>query len=111
MERAILKKLTTNEEIEITLPKMIIGRAVSEKQKPIVDFSIDTNSMISRIHAVIRYKDGEFYLIDCGAVNKTYLNGEELDVNDEYLLRDNDTLKLANEKYIFLRTEVKNEGA
>ncbi len=106
MPKAILKKLTTNEEIEITTPKMIIGRAMSEKNKPIVDYSIETNSMVSRIHAVIVYKNKEFYLIDCGAVNKTYLNGEELKINEEYLLHDGDVVKLANEKFCFKRIEV-----
>ncbi len=106
MPKAVLKKLTTNEEIEITTPKMIIGRAMSEKNKPVVDYSIETNSMVSRIHAVIVYKNKEFYLIDCGAVNKTYLNGEELKINEEYLLHDGDVVKLANEKFCFKRIEV-----
>ena len=104
--KAVLIKLTTHEEIEIATPKMIIGRAVSEKNKPIVDYSIETNSLISRFHAVILWKNNEFYLVDCGAVNKTYLNSEELNINQEYLLHDGDIIKLANEKFRFRRLEV-----
>ena len=106
LPRAVLIKITTNEEIKISTPKMIIGRAVSEKSKPIVDYSIETNSMISRFHAVITLKNKEFYLVDCGAVNKTFLNGEELEINKEYLLHDGDVIKLANEKFRFRRLEV-----
>lgn len=106
LPKAVLIKLTTNEEIAISTPKMIIGRAVSEKNKPIVDYSIETNSMISRFHAVIIFKNKEFYLIDCGAVNKTFLNSEELEINKEYLLHDGDLIKLANEKFHFRRLEV-----
>lgn len=104
--KAVLLKLTTNEEIAISTPKMIIGRVVSEKNKPIVDYSIETNSMISRFHAVILYKNKEFFLVDCGAVNKTFLNSEELNINEEYLLRDGDIIKFANEKFRFRRLEV-----
>ena len=106
VDKAVLVKLTTNEEIEITTPKMIIGRAVSEKNKPIVDYSIETNSMISRFHAVVLYRNKQYYLIDCGAINKSYLNGEELKINEEYLLHDGDIIKLANEKFRFRRLEV-----
>jgi len=106
MSKAFLTKYTTNEKIEISIPKMIIGRAISEKNKPIIDYSIETNSMISRFHAVIIYKNKEFYLVDCGAVNKTFLNCEELDINKEYLLHDGDVIKLANEKYCFQKIEV-----
>lgn len=106
LPKAVLIKLTTNEEIEISTPKMIIGRAVSEKNKPIVDYSIETNSMISRFHAVIVYKEKEFYLIDCGAVNKTFLNSDELSINREYLLHDGDVIKFANEQFRFRRLEV-----
>jgi len=103
--KAVLKKLTTNEEIVITTPKMIIGRAASEKIKPIVDYSIMTNSMISRLHAVIMSKDNEFYIVDCGALNKTFLNGAELKINEKYLLHDGDIIRLANEKFRFQKSE------
>ncbi len=103
---AALTKFTNNDIIKITTPKMILGRAISEKIKPVVDYSIETNSMVSRVHAVITYKNREFYLVDCGAVNKTYLNGRELAINQEYLLHDGDTVKLANEKFRFTRFEV-----
>ncbi|MBO5744546.1 MAG: TIR domain-containing protein [Clostridia bacterium] len=99
--KAVLVKLTTNEEISITTPKMIIGRVISDKSKPIVDYSIETNSMISRIHAVVLFKNKEYYLVDCGSVNKSYLNGDELQINEERLLHDGDIIKLANEKFRF----------
>ena len=103
--KAVLAKLNTNEEIVITTPKMIIGRVASEKYKPIVDYSIETNSMISRFHAVVLYKDQEFYLIDCGASNKSYVNGRELAINEERVLHNGDIVKLANEKFCFRRLE------
>ncbi len=106
MPKAVLIKLTTNEEIEVLTPKMIIGRGNSEKIKPIVDYSIESNSLISRLHAVIFYKEEEYYLVDCGALNKTYLNSEELNINEAYLLNDGDIIKFANEKYRFRRSEV-----
>ncbi len=105
MPKAVLTKISTNEEIVITTPKMIIGRAASENIKPIVDYSIISNSMISRLHAVIMNKNDEFYIIDCGALNKTYLNGAELKINEKYKLHDGDIIRLANEKFRFRRSE------
>ena len=105
MPKAFLIKMTTNEKTEVVTPKMIIGRSSSEKERPVVDHSADANLMVSRIHAVILYKDEEYYLVDCGALNKTFLNDEELAVNAEYILHDNDVLRFANEKYRFRRSE------
>ena len=106
MPKAVLVKFTTNEKIAILTPKMVIGRVVSEKNKAIVDYSIETNSMVSRFHAVITYKNKEFYIIDCGALNKTFLNSDELDINKEYMLHDGDVIKFANEKFCFRIFEV-----
>lgn len=66
-----------------------------------MDYFIKDNKAISRRHATIQ-KDGEkFYIMDCNATNKTYLNSECLVPNKLYLLNDGDEIKLADEKFIF----------
>lgn len=52
--------------------KVIIGRS------PDCDIAID-NTAISRQHASIEYKNGEYYLNDLGSSNGTFLNGDKID--------------------------------
>src|SRR5687768_17844701 len=61
----------------------------------------------SRRHASIQAQNGgEFWLIDLGSVNGTYLNGRR--VFQPMRLQDQDTIELAGEQFTF-RQEVSTE--
>ena len=97
---ALLTREKNGEEILVMPPGMTLGR-----DKRLMDYSIESNSAISRIHAKITYKNNFFYLTDCGSLNKTFLNIDELIPQQEYLLREGDIIQLANERFIFSQGE------
>ena len=58
---------------------------------------------VSRIHAKIRKRDGEYYLTDLNSRNGTSVNGQMLKAGEEHLLKDEDEVDFAQARYIFLR--------
>ncbi|RMG99879.1 MAG: GGDEF domain-containing protein [Deltaproteobacteria bacterium] len=46
---------------------------------------------ISRTHAVVEYRDGEYVLLDAGSTNGTYANGERI---DEHVLVEGDKIQI-----------------
>jgi adenylate cyclase len=66
-----------------------------------------TTGKASRRHASIHAQDGEFWLIDLGSVNGTFLNGHR--VIQPMRLQDHDTIELAGERFTF-RQEVSAAG-
>ncbi len=58
---------------------------------------------VSRIHAKIRKKDGEYYLTDLNSRNGTSVNGQMLKTGEDYMLKDEDEVDFAQARYIFLK--------
>jgi len=70
------------------------------KERRKVDFVID-NSSVSRAHAKIRVRGGEFFILDLGSTNGTYLNGAKLAPNQETKLNGGDKVKISDEEFEF----------
>lgn len=58
---------------------------------------------VSRVHAKIRRRDGEYYLTDLNSRNGTSVNGRMLKGDEEYLLRNEDQVDFAQARYVFLK--------
>jgi len=58
---------------------------------------------VSRLHAKIRRKDGEYYLTDLNSRNGTSVNGCLLKGDEEYCLKEEDQVDFAQARYIFLK--------
>lgn len=58
---------------------------------------------VSRVHAKIRRRDGEYYLTDLNSRNGTAVNGQMLKPDEEYLLQDQDEVDFAQARYVFLK--------
>ena len=56
---------------------------------------------ISRRHAAISYRDGEYMLQDLGSVNRTKLNGKTLKPEQKYQIYDDDEIMLGTLRLIF----------
>jgi len=95
-ERAFMKRMKTGEEFEINKPVFRIG-----KEKSYVDYFVADNPAVSRSHADIISRNGQYYIKDNNSTNHTYLQGEMLTSNTEYLLKSNWRVQLANEEFIF----------
>ena len=96
MPNATLIRKKTNERITVNKAEFKIGK---ERRK--VDYCISDNTSISRLHATIIYRNGSFYIVDNNATNGTSVNGSSLAANTEKALAGNETIRLADEEFIF----------
>jgi pSer/pThr/pTyr-binding forkhead associated (FHA) protein len=85
-----------NEKVIIDKPVYRIG-----KEKSYVDYFIGDNTAISRSHANIINRDGEYFMVDTNSTNHVYINGAMIPKNTETKISHGDTLKLANEEFEF----------
>ena len=91
-----LVRLKNNEKILLDKPVFRIG-----KEKSYVDYFIGDNTAISRSHANIISRDGEYFVVDTNSTNHTYLNGAMLSSNVEAKISHGAKIKLANEEFEF----------
>ena len=93
---AFLRRQKTGEEARVTGNVFHIGRAGS-----FADFVIRDNPTISKNHADIMYREGDYFIVDTNSKNRTYLNGQVLTSNEMYPLKSGDTIRLSNENFEF----------
>lgn len=74
---------------------MRIGKAVTN------EITISDNPIISRVHAIISYLDGDYMIQDNDSTNHTFINGIVLNPGDVKELHVNDRILLGNEEFIF----------
>lgn len=79
-------------------PSVVLGSS-SEK----ADIVITGNKKISRSHARVVYRSGNFYITDLDSKNGTFIDGQRLDPQREYPLTVPCRLQLANCDLIFER--------
>ena len=72
------------------------------KMETAADAVIDMPT-VSRIHARIRKREGEYYLSDLNSRNGTSVNGQLLKTGEDHLLEDEDEIDFAQARYIFLK--------
>lgn len=62
---------------------------------------IISNPMVSRVHAEVNRVEENYYLVDLGSTNGTFVNGVKIEKNESYLLQVGDEILFANIKYYF----------
>ena len=85
-----------NEKINLDKPVFRIG-----KEKSYVDYFIGDNTAISRSHANVITRDGEYFVVDTNSTNHTYVNGAMIQSNVETKISHGDKVRLANEDFEF----------
>ncbi|GAB6088021.1 DUF6382 domain-containing protein [Alkaliphilus crotonatoxidans] len=85
--------------VEINKPSFIIGKLREQ-----VDLQI-TDKAISRIHAEILCLEEGCWLRDLNSKNGTYLNGNRINSNVNYPIKDGDHIKFANREFTFIMKE------
>ncbi len=85
-----------DERIPIAKPVFRIG-----KEKSYVDYFIGDNTAISRSHANVIIRDGEYFVVDTNSTNHTYVNDNMLQSNVENKISHGDVIRLANEDFEF----------
>ena len=91
-----LVRSKNNEKIILDKPVFRIG-----KERSYVDYFIGDNSAISRSHANIVQRDGEYFVVDTNSTNHTYVNGGMLQSNVETKISHGTKIRLANEDFEF----------
>ena len=86
----------TNERVCINKPVFRIG-----KERSYVDYFIGDNSAISRSHANIVNRDGQYYIVDTNSTNHTFVNGGMIGSNTETCLSHGSVIRLADEEFTF----------
>lgn len=83
--------------------KIILGKDVFHigKERNYVDYCISDNMTISRSHADIICKNGQFYIVDNNSTNHTYINGEMIPGNIEISLVHGTKIRLSDEEFEF----------
>ena len=92
-----LLRVKNNERIVLNKPSFRIG-----KERSFVDYFIADNTAISRSHANIINRDGEYFIVDTNSTNHTYVNGVMIRSNVETKLTHGTKITLANESFEFL---------
>jgi S1-C subfamily serine protease len=95
-QTAFLRRVSNGEKISIGAREFIIGK---ERRK--VNYVIPDNGTISRQHAKITQRDGQFFVTDLKATNFTFLNDKKIAPDVEVPLANGDTIKLSDEEFIF----------
>lgn len=98
--RFYLVRTQTNEKIELTEFPFLVGSELGG-----VSYCISGNSAVSRRHAEFTMQDGECFISDQKSTNKSYVNDCALVPHTAQVLSDGDHIRLANEKFTFVREE------
>lgn len=91
-----LIRVNTEERIMLNKPVFKLGKASRG-----VDYTVDGNGAVSRLHAVIMQKDGVCYIRDNKSTNHTYVNDKEVPDGVEEILTHDSAIKLGDEEFIF----------
>lgn len=89
-----LTRMSTNERIDINRSELTLGR-----ERRSVDYCLEGNSNIGRVHARILVRDGVVYIVDNNSTNGTFVNNAKLRPGLEQQLKSGDIVRLADEKF------------
>ena len=89
-----LTRVDDNEEMDFIGTVFTIGSSASK-----ADYAVTTNKRVSRNHATVFLNDDDYYIKD-NSKNGTFVNGEKLENERAVMLRDGDTIELADEAFI-----------
>lgn len=91
-----LLRVKNSEHIDITKEYFKVGKSMTN-----VDYQIQNNNAISNFHAAIIKRGAEFYIVDAGSTNHTYVEGRMVEKGQEIKIGDNSHIRMANEEFIF----------
>lgn len=94
--RPYLTREKNHAKIYLDKPVFRIG-----KEKSYVDYFIGDNSAISRSHANVISRNGEYFIVDTNSTNHTYVNGNMIQSNVETKIAHGAKIILANEEFTF----------
>ena len=85
-------------------------KSIAIGKNPDLCDAVVSDPKISRQHALIRFRDGRYFLSDCNSKNGTFRNGEPVVGIKEVPLKNGDRIRFADITYLF-RTETPGGAA
>ncbi len=92
--------VSDGKKIQITKNPFTLGKNSRE-----VDY-LCLNNSVSRVHAQIIFDGNQYYIMDMGSKNGTYINGNIILSHIKYPLDHQDMIKLANMKFLFTTKDI-----
>lgn len=94
VDAGTLTRMSNNEKIQINRSELTLGR-----ERATVDYCLEGNSNIGRVHARIVVRDDKVYIVDNNSTNGTFVNNARLRSGMEQELKSGDIIRLADEKF------------
>ena len=83
-------------DVQLIDNRFIIGRATRTGEPSGADYEFGSEvTPISLKHAQIEWQEGSYYLRDLGSNNGTFLNGNKIEPQQDYLIEDGDRIAFA----------------
>ncbi len=93
---ARLVRLRDQNAVRITKKQFSIGKAAEG-----VDYRVDGNPAVSRRHAEIDYRDGNFYIVDTNSTNHVYVDDRMIPPGMPVRITNGTRIRLGNEMFQF----------
>ena len=94
--RPYLLRRKTGEKIYIKDEDFKIGKSQIN-----ADYTISENQAISRVHCIVRRKNGVTFIEDNNSTNGTFVDGQKLEPHKEQFLKVGSVVKLGDEEFEF----------
>lgn len=94
--QAVLECIGFAQTVPLLQFPFLIGRSSQG-----VNLCIADNKKVGRRHAVILYRDGQYYIRDLTSLNHVYVDDEQIPPEKDIRLHDQAKLVLGNEPFIF----------
>ena len=88
-------RVSNGEKVSVNKKNFSIGQSAS------VDYMVSGNNAVSRNHAEIIIQNGDYFVLDKGSTNGTYIDDERLQVDTLTEIKPGQMLRFANESYEF----------
>lgn len=95
-----LERPDTGEQIWLNKEKTVFGR-----DSTVCDVAITGFDGVSRQHGAVYNRDDQYYLVDMGSRNGTYVDGHRLSKQEKVLLADGQTVRFGNATYTFHKNQ------
>ena len=104
---------STQDLAEVEVPESFVFRVATEERTEVgkaefsigksrnADYTVSGNNTISRLHAVLIFKNNQWNIVDNHSSNKTFLNGKQIEPDQMYPIVDQDEIMISNERFIF----------
>lgn len=90
-----LIRINTQDKMMVAKQNFKIGKS------NMADYTVEGNSAVSRVHAIITNKDNEYFIKDNKSTNHTYVNGKMLQDGESELLTHDSRIMLGDEEFEF----------